>query len=44
MDNSIAITKCEPKTKQGLIVIITGNGKGKTTSPWVWLYVAVVTD
>ena len=32
MDNSITITKYEPKKKQGLIVIITGNGKGKTTS------------
>jgi len=32
MDNSVTITKYEPKTKQGLIVIITGNGKGKTTS------------
>lgn len=26
------ITKLEPKIKQGLIVVITGNGKGKTTS------------
>lgn len=26
------ITKLEPKVKQGLIVVITGNGKGKTTS------------
>lgn len=32
MDNQITITKFEPKTKQGLVVIITGNGKGKTTS------------
>lgn len=26
------ITKLEPKVKQGLVVVITGNGKGKTTS------------
>jgi cob(I)alamin adenosyltransferase len=26
------ITKLEPKKKQGLVVVITGNGKGKTTS------------
>lgn len=26
------ITKLEPEKKQGLIVVITGNGKGKTTS------------
>ena len=32
MDDQITITKFEPKKKQGLIVIITGNGKGKTTS------------
>lgn len=32
MDDQITITKFEPKKKQGLVVIITGNGKGKTTS------------
>ncbi len=32
MDAPITITTFEPKVKQGLIVIITGNGKGKTTS------------
>ena len=32
MDDQITITKFEPKKQQGLIVIITGNGKGKTTS------------
>ena len=32
MNDEIQITKYEPKKKQGLIVIITGNGKGKTTS------------
>ena len=32
MDDQLTITKFEPKKKQGLIVIITGNGKGKTTS------------
>lgn len=26
------VTKLEPKKKQGLVVVITGNGKGKTTS------------
>ncbi len=26
------IKKLEPKRKQGLVVVITGNGKGKTTS------------
>jgi cob(I)alamin adenosyltransferase len=26
------ITKLEPKVRQGLVVVITGNGKGKTTS------------
>jgi cob(I)alamin adenosyltransferase len=26
------ITKLEPKKRQGLVVVITGNGKGKTTS------------
>jgi cob(I)alamin adenosyltransferase len=26
------ITRLEPKKRQGLIVVITGNGKGKTTS------------
>lgn len=32
MDDQITITTFEPKKKQGLVVIITGNGKGKTTS------------
>ncbi|TKB09985.1 cob(I)yrinic acid a,c-diamide adenosyltransferase [Desulforhopalus sp. IMCC35007] len=32
MQEDITITRYEPKKKQGLIVIITGNGKGKTTS------------
>lgn len=32
MNDQIPITKFEPKVKKGLIVIITGNGKGKTTS------------
>lgn len=32
MDDQISITKYEPKKRQGLIVVITGNGKGKTTS------------
>lgn len=32
MDESITISKFEPKTRQGLIVVITGYGKGKTTS------------
>lgn len=30
--DEVAITKLEPENKQGLIVVITGNGKGKTTS------------
>lgn len=32
VEEPISITKFEPKHKQGLIVVITGNGKGKTTS------------
>jgi cob(I)alamin adenosyltransferase len=32
MNDDIPITKLEPKKRQGLVVIITGNGKGKTTS------------
>lgn len=32
MDEHITISKFEPEKKQGLIVIITGNGKGKTSS------------
>lgn len=32
MNNDNPIKKLEPKKKQGLVVIITGNGKGKTTS------------
>ncbi|HKJ29656.1 MAG TPA: cob(I)yrinic acid a,c-diamide adenosyltransferase, partial [Desulfuromonadales bacterium] len=28
----IKIDKLEPKKPQGLVVVITGNGKGKTTS------------
>jgi cob(I)alamin adenosyltransferase len=32
VNDEIQITKYEPEKKQGLIVIITGNGKGKTTS------------
>lgn len=32
MDDQVTITKFEPKKRQGLVVIITGNGKGKTTA------------
>ncbi len=32
MDDQLIITKFTPKKPQGLIVVITGNGKGKTTS------------
>lgn len=32
MQEQLKITKFQPKKRQGLIVIITGNGKGKTTS------------
>jgi cob(I)alamin adenosyltransferase len=32
MDDSISIKKLEPKIRKGLVVVITGNGKGKTTS------------
>lgn len=32
MSDQITINKFEPKIRQGLVVIITGNGKGKTTS------------
>lgn len=32
MDEQPGITKYEPKIRKGLIVIITGNGKGKTSS------------
>ena len=32
MDEIITINKLEPEQKQGLVVVITGNGKGKTTS------------
>jgi len=32
MEKQLTITKFEPKTRQGLLVIITGNGKGKSTS------------
>jgi len=32
MDESITITKYTPEKKQGLVVVLTGNGKGKTTS------------
>lgn len=32
MQEQIPITRFEPKQKQGLIVIITGHGKGKTTA------------
>ena len=32
MDDHVAISKLDPKVKKGLLVIITGNGKGKTTS------------
>lgn len=32
MDEHVTISILEPKVKQGLVVIITGNGKGKTTS------------
>lgn len=32
MNDQPAITRYEPKKRQGLIVIITGNGKGKTSS------------
>ncbi len=30
--NDVPIKKLEPKIRQGLVVILTGNGKGKTTS------------
>ena len=30
--SDVIITKFEPEKRQGLIVVITGNGKGKTTS------------
>lgn len=32
MSKPIKIEKLEPKRRQGLVVVITGNGKGKTTS------------
>ena len=32
MGEELPITKLEPKKRQGLLVIITGNGKGKTSS------------
>jgi cob(I)alamin adenosyltransferase len=32
MDDQLPISRIEPKKRQGLVVIITGNGKGKTTS------------
>jgi cob(I)alamin adenosyltransferase len=32
LEEQIKITRLEPTQRQGLIVIITGNGKGKTTS------------
>jgi cob(I)alamin adenosyltransferase len=32
MEDPISIRKFEPKVRKGLVVIITGNGKGKTTS------------
>ncbi len=32
MQTQVTISKLEPEKKQGLVVIITGNGKGKTTS------------
>jgi cob(I)alamin adenosyltransferase len=32
MNDDVAIKKLQPKKKQGLVVVITGNGKGKTTS------------
>ena len=32
MGEQPVITKYEPKIRQGLVVILTGNGKGKTTS------------
>jgi cob(I)alamin adenosyltransferase len=32
MNDDILVKKLEPKKKQGLVVILTGNGKGKTTS------------
>jgi cob(I)alamin adenosyltransferase len=32
MSDDLPITKLEPKKRQGLVVILTGNGKGKTTS------------
>lgn len=31
-DEKIEVTKYEPKKRQGLVVVITGHGKGKTTS------------
>ncbi len=32
MNDDVPIKKLQPKKKQGLVVILTGNGKGKTTS------------
>jgi cob(I)alamin adenosyltransferase len=32
MSKTPEITRLVPKEKKGLIVVITGNGKGKTTS------------
>lgn len=32
MSDDLTITKLDPKVRQGLVVIITGHGKGKTTS------------
>lgn len=32
MESQIVINTFEPKKRQGLVVVITGNGKGKTTS------------
>ncbi len=32
MNDDVAIKKLQPQKKQGLVVVITGNGKGKTTS------------
>ena len=32
MDDQIKISKYEPKSRRGLIVVLTGYGKGKTTS------------
>ena len=32
LSNNPKVTKYEPEKRQGLVVVITGHGKGKTTS------------